>query len=82
MTTINFKKIHPRTELWWTQRSTCDQCAHCDRRVSKHKETAYPYRCTIGKADKRKKVYCIDMRDEGQPCGPDAKLFQPKEQSK
>jgi hypothetical protein len=79
---------HPRTALWWQQREQCQRCA---RSVTEGDTTngrrtqataAGGLRCSaatkrIGGAGSRAvAVYCIDARDEGGRCGPEAKLFE------
>jgi hypothetical protein len=66
-------------------RKYCDECAHCtvkdaeDPRFSTCALTAdqniyspVSRKCSVER-------YCATARTQGQPCGPDAKFYQPKE---
>ena len=79
-----FLTVHPRTELWWKQRETCGQCAHCDLSPTKSSSgngriVTHPHRCAITPgAGPKGLAYCIDAREPSGDCGPYAKLFHPK----
>lgn len=72
MSIVNFLRLHPATELWWTRRSRCESCANL--------QLGSGMRCKVTPAPRangqRELLYCIDAREEGQPCGPDARLFK------
>lgn len=69
-----FLTVHPRTALWWEQRETCKKCVHFRKRADG------ALSCTAiggggGTGLNGGDAACISARDEGQRCGPDAKLF-------
>lgn len=67
---IDFSKPHPRTILWFEQREKCLTCA-----------ANIGWRCHLTRADINNRprwAYCIDAREPGQPCGPDALMHSPK----
>lgn len=68
---MNFQRIHPATELWWQQREQCFRCEHFQLYEGRSGEGVMY--CLVGVPK-----YCIDARLEGQPCGPDARLFSEK----
>lgn len=86
MTTLDerFLKMHERTALWHQQREKCRACANLET-----EEMARVMRCKlvpIATEDQRASnmfagrgltAYCIDAREPGAACGPDAKLFTP-----
>lgn len=78
---IDFSKIHPRTELWFRQKHTCLACDHCaNREVKSGDASARVMRCKLTKGvGAAIHGYCIDARDTGQPCGPDARNFKRKD---
>lgn len=83
-----FLTVHPRTALWWQEREQCAICKHSHsegdlthgRRTSKTPVTDPGMRCsgtivqTHGRG-RRIDAFCIDAREEGQRCGPNATLF-------
>ena len=85
-----FLSVHPATLAWWQQRQQCQQCKHCavsygqDGQaimrcaVSQHKDPLVR-RMHAGRTMSDMRIYCIDARDEGGDCGPDAKLWEGKE---
>lgn len=70
-----FLRPHPRTLLWWAQRERCRTCGHYRLESSAAAQGAGTLEhCMAG----RRGIYaapCIDMRDEGRQCGPDAALY-------
>lgn len=72
-----FLTVHPRTKLWWEQRQQCAQCTHV--RITEGKthggDVHTMYHCRMHREGS---VWssCMTARDEGQPCGPDGKLFK------
>lgn len=78
-----FLTVHPRTALWWEQRKQCESCEHCVRIPTKPtaggRISTYPYRCGATPAGGPTGLaYCIEARDEGGNCGPNANLYQTK----
>lgn len=74
---------HPRTVLWMEQRKQCDNCEFqipADARNSSRGSSGVRCRLYPIKTTRRPDefAYCIDARDEHQPCGPDAVHFKPK----
>lgn len=77
-----FLTPHPRTVLWLQERRQCEACAHLIRPpVEDHQAM----RCAVspilerrGRPGKSDCSFCIDARDEGRSCGPDARLFSPR----
>lgn len=68
--------LHPATALWWTQRGQCEGCIHMCR------TTPEAMTCTVTRAASRSGYApCIDARAEGAPCGPEAKLWVPHDDS-
>jgi hypothetical protein len=75
--------IHPRTTLWWQQQAKCSTCRHMRRKkVADGTGEVLVWQCSVplrglamGHPDRK---YCISMRDEGAPCGPEAKLHAPR----
>lgn len=79
-----FVELHPRTARWWAERSTCRACAHHlrDERVKdRGGERCALSTVWIGCRDRGRRIfaYCIDTREPGASCGPEAALFTPKE---
>lgn len=80
-----FLTVHPRTALWWRQRSKCEKCAH---RVEgpEHRDGKGGVLCSvvfrhIGAerwVGRSINAYCIDAREPDAKCGPAAKLFKPR----
>jgi len=67
---LDYAKPHPRTVLWFKEREQCLTCA-----------AQSGWRCHLTKSDLSSSprwAYCIDAREPGQPCGPDARLHSPK----
>lgn len=83
-----FLSVHPRTVAWWAEREQCRRCVHCVEVVidaGQHQGASVSQRCARGSSPGpyRSRVLtdsaaCIRMRDEGQPCGPEGALFEPK----
>lgn len=81
---------HPRTVLWLTkQRDECRACKNCDCKTvvsGGDKSESQPLRCKLTPKRRGNRYshheYCIDAREPGQPCGPDAQLFAPKKARK
>jgi hypothetical protein len=76
-----FLSVHPRTALWFEQRKQCAKCKH-----ERHFKTtegergdSKPMICLKAQGENARRVFCIDAREDDGACGPDAKLFQPKE---
>ncbi len=72
-----FTTVHPRTALWWMQRGKCIGC--------KHSRTAMPpsvaegrMSCVLTPMRGKGRADCIDAREVGADCGPDAILFSPR----
>lgn len=66
---FRFDEPHPATALWWAQREQCAQCENCAQGDG--------MLCVVTVIDGRV-AWCIDARLEDQPCGPDARLFSPR----
>lgn len=80
-----FLTVHPRTRLWWVQREQCAQCKHCKtaaRAATRSEPRNRVMQCGAGKAKAKTDRSCILAREEGNRCGPEAKLFQPREEMK
>ena len=81
---MNFQHLHPATELWFSQRQTCERCAHLlpdDLRVMRCSAVEWQRGTnpvTLTKATRATVdfAYCIDARLAGNPCGPVAKLYK------
>lgn len=81
---------HPRTVLWLSkEREECRACQHCDITAvcsGSDKAESHPMRCKLTRRRAGRRYshheYCIDAREPGQPCGPDAQLFVPKKARK
>lgn len=80
-----FLTVHPRTALWWEQRPKCEACVNSHTNgdttngLRKNDTAGEGLRCTAAKAPARWRpieAYCIDAREPGTPCGPDALLFK------
>lgn len=72
-----FLSVHPVTQAWWEQRGKCRTCAHLVP-VDGH-QGEEDMRCRqMRKYGPKGHAYCIDVRDETGPCGPEAKLWEPK----
>lgn len=89
MTYNDFTKPHPRTVLWFKERETCKQCRNCvvnpitEGSAGRNKGGGWHcIKTRNNKSGPNPHQACIAAREPGMPCGPDAKLFQPKEQSK
>jgi hypothetical protein len=72
-----FLKVHPRTALWWKQRSTCEKCKFSDIRAIT-RTSGGGWQCTKNR-NQAAWYSCINARDVGEPCGPDAMQFWPKQ---
>jgi hypothetical protein len=79
-----FLSVHPRTALWWTQRGTCQRCAHCVTVPMRKSVATREGGVNIGGGMNcaavdyggfHRRAACIDARDRGE-CGPEAKLFK------
>lgn len=84
MIDTRFLTIHPRTALWLQeQRDKCAACANCVSKSGRrhHADNEGVMRCRVVRVPKVKNTYayCIDAREPDSACGPEAKLFQPKE---
>lgn len=79
---LDFMKVHPRTERWWKEREQCKQCKHySERKTTGLKAMLSPLQACLVQPHFRR-IYpwaCIEMRDEGAPCGPEGLLFEAKE---
>jgi hypothetical protein len=79
-----FLRVHSRTRRWWQERETCRACVHYVFGVDKHGsggERCAAVRVRVGltgRSGRTLNQYCIDARDEGARCGPNATLFKPK----
>jgi len=73
-----FLTIHPRTALWFKEREQCRACLHHSLIPPDGEHRGHGERCAKG-SRRWNDWTCIGMRDEGSRCGPDAKLFTPKE---
>lgn len=75
-----FLTVHPATALWWEQRQQCERCRHVEIDVPQMRcrKINHPIGTGKGGAGRVIKMYCIDARLPGQPCGPDAALFKEK----
>ena len=76
-----FLAVHPATSLWWGQRDQCETCRFFNLREGHEGEAIM--RCIAALKFHRPSremlgIYCIDARSENGPCGPDAKLWEPK----
>lgn len=63
----NPTKPHPRTVLWFKQRKKCDTCV-----ASRNN------RCMLTRISPKQHAYCIDAREPGQLCGPQALYYVKK----
>lgn len=82
-----YLRVHPRTALWMEQRELCRRCAHHSSAAG---ERCVAVRVLGNPASTAKSTllrrlrtqarcaYCMDARDAGAPCGPDATLFEEK----
>lgn len=69
---MNFLKPSPRIDRWLTIER--DQCRRCEYVVmEKQKDGNTVMRCRQASMS-----YCIDAREESQPCGPSAAFFKEK----
>jgi hypothetical protein len=78
-----FLTVHPRTALWWKQREKCAKCAAVQIQPVNKAGYGGGWLCgslPLGGLGNTKKLSgCMSARDKGQPCGPRAALFVPKE---
>lgn len=82
-----FMTIHPRTLEWWGQREKCMQCANLFDRpmvwangeLGNQSTTGGGMVCTAVAIVSRRDTACISAREPAGPCGPDAKLFKPRQ---
>jgi hypothetical protein len=77
-----FLRAHPRTALWQRQRAQCAGCAHLiDAPLPLQHQAmrcaAVPVPQRQGRPRAHDPEFCIDAREEGAACGPDAVLFTP-----
>lgn len=82
-----YQTMHPRTALWHRQRAQCERCAHL-REYRNSRDGPGGMRCAAapsyaqqdriahGRRPSELWDYCIDAREPGGVCGPDAQLFQ------
>jgi hypothetical protein len=82
MATIDtrFLTVHPRTLLWWRQREQCATCAHLvETPENVRSKSGGGMQCGVVRAYSPSGLAsCISARDEGQACGPDAVLWEPR----
>lgn len=78
-----FLTVHPRTKLWWTQREQCAQCKHVRHIDMKQTRGGWgqsggQWSCAQNKGGGHANGFrsCIDAREEGGACGPEARLFE------
>ena len=79
-----FLSPHPRTLLWWQQRFECRQCAHyalVETGSREHYNSGTAEHCLLNHRQGASTApvhsgACIDMRDPGQACGPEGRLFK------
>ena len=82
---MNYLEVHPATQAWWGRREKCESCRHLTRRLHARDEVQHEaMRCRAALKSPRASrpslgIYCIDARDEDGPCGPEARLYEPKE---
>lgn len=78
-----FLTVHPRTALWFKQREQCKTCKHVSIELIERRrdcgEQSTTMRCTASPryVHSSQHPYCIDAREPGKSCGPDAVLFTP-----
>lgn len=80
-TDTRFLSVHPRTLLWWQEREQCKRCAHYREKTVSYGRYR-PSLLQICVAEPRRRAYpwaCVEMREEGAPCGPNGVLFRPRE---
>lgn len=78
ITDTRFLQPHQRTLRWWQEREQCRRCAHYRERASaskRHLERTPLQWCAAETRGRRYPWACIEMRDEGSPCGPHGALF-------
>jgi hypothetical protein len=75
-----FLTVHPRTALWWQQREQCATCRWQREKPQNHeKRNGGGLACDAAPGKGWYGAFsCISARDEGSPCGPDARLWQAK----
>lgn len=73
-----FLTIHPRTALWWQQREQCLKCKHLEVVKARGRISGGQWSCrgVGGGGGDNGSTACINAREEGMPCGPDANLFE------
>lgn len=78
-----FLKPHWRTVQWWREREQCAQCKHMAVRPTRSRtkgvgsDLGGGWVCAAVMRGPGTGTTCIDARD--RDCGPDAKLFEGKE---
>ena len=66
-----FLSVHPRTLAWWREREQCLRCRNYRKMSSR-----LQYCAATPVARNRYPAACIDAREPGCPCGPQALLFE------
>ena len=85
-----FLTPHPATLEWWRQREQCETCQHVRLRrgdgnegVLRCARAQHPQplvrRMLAARTTADLRPYCIDARSAAGECGPQARLYQPKE---
>lgn len=86
-----FLSPHPATVTWWQQREQCESCRWLNLREGSEGEgtmhclaSPQPHEgvrrmLAARRANHVVHLYCIDARGERGPCGPNAVLYEPKE---
>ena len=78
ITDKRFLRVHPRTLLWWREREQCRRCVHYRERAAAgvRNQRRTPLQSCMAQPKARRYPWaCIEMRDEGSPCGPLGLLF-------
>ena len=74
-----FLTVHPATAVWWQQRDKCESCVHFNLQEGREGESIMRCRAALvfrHPLRPERGVYCIDVRDEDGPCGPDARMYE------
>ena len=74
-----FLTVHPATMTWWDQRERCETCRHL--KLSEGTEGEGIMRCRKSPSPGRPGAeFCLDARSGDGLCGPEARLYELKEQ--
>ena len=88
-----FLHTHPATLDWWQRRERCESCKHSRlkrgdgnegvlRCARSRRPNALVRQMLAARTGTDLRPYCIDASDKGGDCGPDGRLYEPKEKSK